>query len=64
MFGHTKEALENGIRRHYENAYEYIKAINPSLIEEHNLIKGNPISIEQDKYSFEGNAINALRKMV
>lgn len=64
VFGHTKEALENGIKRHYEDAYEYIKAINPSLIEKHNLIKGNAVFIEQAEYSFEGDAIKSLREMV
>lgn len=64
VFGHSKESLEKGINQHYENAYEYIEAINPNLIKEHDLIKGNPISIEQTQYSFEGSAINSLRNMV
>lgn len=64
VFGHTKESLESGIKQHYDYAYEYIKSINPNIIKEHNLIKGNPISIEQTQYSLEGNAINSLRNMV
>jgi len=64
VFGHSKESLESGLNQHYEDAYEYIKMIKPNFIKEHNLIKGNPISIEQTQYSFEGNALSSLRNMV
>lgn len=64
VFGKTKESLDKGIRKHYENSYEYIKSINPDIIKEHNLTKGNPIFIGPTQYSFEGDAIKSLRSMV
>ncbi len=63
VFSHAEETLRTSIKQHHVAAYRFIETTKPSLIDDHKLIKGNPIYIEQAKLLFKGNARDSLRKL-
>ena len=62
VFGHNEELLVDGLKEHYKYSYDYIKMSKPSLIDESDLKRGNPVYIGQASFAFDGKALEKLQK--
>lgn len=64
VFALNSKQLEDELSIYHGNAYRYIAQQKPSLIEEQQLVEGQPISIGRPIVSVEGQAKKELLRMV